>query len=56
VWHEIPLKPGEQHTVFPDTLHWFQAGAEVRLCPSSPRATPTRPISLPIRVCAGSLY
>jgi D-lyxose ketol-isomerase len=28
VWHEIPLKPGEQHTVFPDTLHWFQAGAE----------------------------
>ncbi|HXH95885.1 MAG TPA: hypothetical protein VNH40_01630 [Gaiellaceae bacterium] len=26
VWHEIVLRPGEQHTVAPDTLHWFQAG------------------------------
>ena len=26
VWHEIVLRPGEQHTIAPDTLHWFQAG------------------------------
>jgi D-lyxose ketol-isomerase len=25
---EIVLEPGEQHTIPPDTLHWFQAGAE----------------------------
>ena len=23
---EIELNPGEQYTIFPDTLHWFQAG------------------------------
>jgi D-lyxose ketol-isomerase len=28
VWHEIDLKPGEQFTLPPDTLHWFQAGPE----------------------------
>jgi D-lyxose ketol-isomerase len=28
VWHEIPLGPGEQHTIAPDTLHWFQAGPD----------------------------
>ena len=28
VWHEIVLNPGDQHTIFPDTLHWFQAGPE----------------------------
>jgi D-lyxose ketol-isomerase len=28
VWHEIVLRPGEQHTIPPDTLHWFQAGDE----------------------------
>jgi D-lyxose ketol-isomerase len=28
VWHEIALHPGEQHTIPPDTLHWFQAGDE----------------------------
>ncbi len=28
VWKEIILKPGEQFTIFPDTLHWFQAGPE----------------------------
>ena len=22
------LRPGEQYTLAPDTLHWFQAGAE----------------------------
>lgn len=27
-WHEIILKPGEQYTLMPDTLHWFQAGPE----------------------------
>jgi D-lyxose ketol-isomerase len=26
VWHELVLRPGEQHTILPDTLHWFQAG------------------------------
>lgn len=26
VWHEIILRPGEQYTIKPDTLHWFQAG------------------------------
>ncbi|HEY9060563.1 MAG TPA: D-lyxose/D-mannose family sugar isomerase [Pseudobacteroides sp.] len=28
VWHEIELSAGEQYTLAPDTLHWFQAGAE----------------------------
>ena len=28
VFHEIVLGPGEQFTIPPDTLHWFQAGAE----------------------------
>jgi len=28
VWHEVRLLPGEQYTLPPDTLHWFQAGAE----------------------------
>ena len=28
VWHEIELRPGDQHTVPPNTLHWFQAGDE----------------------------
>ena len=22
------MNPGEQHTIAPDTLHWFQAGEE----------------------------
>jgi D-lyxose ketol-isomerase len=26
VWHEIALKPGDQYTIPPDSLHWFQAG------------------------------
>ena len=28
VWHEIALRPGEQHTIPPDRLHWFQAGPD----------------------------
>jgi len=28
VWHEIVLKPGEQYTLKPNTLHWFQSGDE----------------------------
>lgn len=28
VFHEIELNPGEQYTIPPDTLHWFQAGDE----------------------------
>lgn len=26
VWNEIVLQPGEQYTLSPNTLHWFQAG------------------------------
>lgn len=26
VYHEIILDPGEQYTIMPGTLHWFQAG------------------------------
>lgn len=26
VFHEIELNPGEQYTIAPGTLHWFQAG------------------------------
>ena len=26
VFHQIVLTPGEQYTIYPDTLHWFQAG------------------------------
>ncbi len=28
VWREIVLRPGEQYTIPPDTLHWFQAGPD----------------------------
>jgi D-lyxose ketol-isomerase len=28
VWHEIILKPGDQYTLKPNSLHWFQAGDE----------------------------
>ena len=28
VWHEVVLNPGEQYTLMPNTLHWFQAGDE----------------------------
>ncbi len=28
VWNEIILRPGEQYTLAPDTLHWFQSGDE----------------------------
>jgi len=28
VHHEIVLHPGQQYTIPPDTLHWFQAGDE----------------------------
>jgi D-lyxose ketol-isomerase len=26
VWKEIVMRPGDQYTIKPDTLHWFQAG------------------------------
>ena len=26
VWHEVVLNPGEQYTLLPNTLHWFQSG------------------------------
>jgi D-lyxose ketol-isomerase len=28
VWHEVVLNPGDQYTLLPNTLHWFQSGAE----------------------------
>ena len=28
VFHEIELNPGEQYTLYPNTLHWFQAGPD----------------------------
>ena len=28
VFREVTLEPGEQYTIPPDTLHWFQAGGE----------------------------
>lgn len=28
VFHEVILNPGEQYTIMPETLHWFQSGAE----------------------------
>jgi D-lyxose ketol-isomerase len=28
VFHEIALRPGEQFTIPPNTLHWFQSGPE----------------------------
>jgi D-lyxose ketol-isomerase len=28
VWHEIVLNPGEQYTLQPNTLHWFQSGPD----------------------------
>jgi D-lyxose ketol-isomerase len=28
VWHEVTLQPGEQYTIPPNTLHWFQAADE----------------------------
>lgn len=28
VWHEVILHAGDQYIVYPDTLHWFQAGPE----------------------------
>lgn len=26
IWHEIVLRPGDQYTLPPNALHWFQAG------------------------------
>jgi len=26
VWNEVVLKPGDQYTLLPNTLHWFQGG------------------------------
>jgi D-lyxose ketol-isomerase len=26
IWHEIELRPGDQYTITPNTLHWFQSG------------------------------
>ncbi len=28
VWHEVVLHPGDQWTIPPNTLHWFQSGDE----------------------------
>lgn len=28
VFHEVVLNPGEQYTIMPETLHWFQGGKD----------------------------
>ncbi len=28
VFHQVVLRPGEQYTIMPETLHWFQGGPE----------------------------
>ena len=28
VFHEVVLRPGEQYTIMPETLHWFQGGPD----------------------------
>lgn len=28
VWHEVPLRPGDQYICPPNTWHWFQAGSQ----------------------------
>lgn len=28
VFHQLELTPGQQYTILPNTLHWFQAGEE----------------------------
>lgn len=28
VFREVVLKPGQQYTIMPETLHWFQAGSD----------------------------
>ena len=28
VFHEVVLRPGEQYTIAPETLHWFQGGPD----------------------------
>ena len=28
VWHEVVLKPGDQYSIAPNTLHWFQSGSQ----------------------------
>ena len=28
VFHEVILNPGDQYTIMPETLHWFQAGED----------------------------
>jgi D-lyxose ketol-isomerase len=39
VWHEIVLRPGEQHTIPPETLHWFQAPEGAIVSEFSTRST-----------------
>jgi D-lyxose ketol-isomerase len=28
VWNEVHLLPGQQYTIYPDTLHWFVGGEQ----------------------------
>ena len=43
VWREIILKPGDQFTIPPDTMHWFQSGPRGAIVSefSSPSNDPT---------------
>ena len=49
VFHEITLNPGEQYTIPPDTLHWFQAGSRAPSSPSFPAPAMTRVMCSPTR-------
>ncbi|MGE5673246.1 MAG: D-lyxose/D-mannose family sugar isomerase [Mycobacterium leprae] len=51
VWHEIVLNPGEQYTLRPDTLHWFQAGpAGAIVSEFSTRSTDEHDIFTDVRI------
>ena len=56
VWHEVVLNPGEQITLTPNTLHWFQGGPDGAVVWSfSSRASRYRPMFLQIKKSDGKL-
>jgi len=51
VWHETVLGPGDQFTLTPNTLHWFQAGDEGAIVSEfSTRSTDERDIFTDARI------
>jgi len=52
IWHEVELGPGDQHTIFPGTKHWFQAGPEGAVVSEfSTRSTDENDIFTDQRIC-----